>query len=71
MRVDETLNNPNFDPHPSVPDLLEWMSNRGGSKEIQTAAKVAKQLYARWLGDNKARVDVAKDQFDLFGEIAA
>ena len=71
MRVDETLNNPNFDPHPAVPDLLEWMSNRGGSKEIQAAAKVAKQLYAKWLGENKARVDVAKDQFDLFGEFAA
>lgn len=71
MRVDETLNNPNFDPHPAVPDLLDWMANRGGSKEIQSAAKVAKLLYAKWLGENKARVDAIKLQFDLFGELVA
>ncbi len=71
MRVDETLNNPNFDPHPAVPDLLDWMANRGGSKEIQSAAKVAKLLYAKWLGENKARVDAVKLQFDLFGELVA
>lgn len=71
MRVDETLNNPNFDPHPAVPDLIDWMSDRGGSKEIQAAAKVAKQLYAKWLGENKARIDAVKQQFDLFGEISA
>ena len=47
------------------------MANRGGSKEIQAAARVAKQLYAKWLGENKARVDAVKQQFDLFGEIAA
>lgn len=71
MRVDETLNNPNFDPHPAVPDLLDWMSNRGGTKEIQSAARVAKQLYAKWLGENKARIDTVKQQFDLFEENAA
>jgi len=70
MRVDETLNNPNFDPHPAVPDLLDWMSNRGGSPEIQAAARVAKQLYGKWLGENKARIDVVRQQFDLFGEAA-
>jgi len=70
MRVDETLNNPNFDPHPAVPDLLDWMSNRGGSSGIQAAARIAKQLYAKWLNENKARVRVAQEQFDLFGEAA-
>ena len=70
MRVDETLNNPNFDPHPAVPDLLDWMSNRGGSSEIQAAARIAKQLYAKWLSENKARVRVAQEQFDMFGEAA-
>jgi len=70
MRVDETLNNPNFDPHPAVPDLLDWMSNRGGSSAIQAAARIAKQLYAKWLSENKARVRVAQEQFDLFGEAA-
>lgn len=70
MRVDETLNNPNFDPHPAVPDLLDWMSNRGGSSEIQSAARVAKQLYAKWIGENKVRVRTAHEQFDMFAEAA-
>lgn len=71
LRVDETLNNPNFDPHPAVPDLLDWMSNRGGTAEIQASARVAKQLYAKWLGENKARIDAVRQQFDLFGEAKA
>jgi putative DNA methylase len=68
MRVDETLNNPNFDPHPAVSDLLDWMLNRGGSKEIQSAAKVAKQLYAKWLSENKTRAEAVMKQFDIFEE---
>jgi putative DNA methylase len=71
LRVDETLNNPNFDPHPAVPDLLDWMANRGGTADIQAAARVAKQLYTKWLGENKARVDAVRQQFDLFGEAMA
>jgi putative DNA methylase len=71
LRVDETLNNPNFDPHPAVPDLLDWMTNRGGTAEIQAAARVAKQLYSKWLGENKARIDAVRQQFDLFGEATA
>lgn len=71
LRVDETLNNPNFDPHPAVPDLLDWMSNRGGTAEIQAAARVAKQLYSKWLGENKARIEAVRQQFDLFGEATA
>ncbi|MBB3003740.1 hypothetical protein FHX57_006116 [Paraburkholderia tropica] len=70
MRVDETLNNPNFDPHPAVPDLLDWMASRGGSSEIQAAARIAKQLYAKWLGENRAKIRAAQEQFDLFGETA-
>ena len=70
IRVDETLNNPNFEPHPAVPDLLDWMANRGGSGEIQAAARIAKQLYAKWLIENKAKVQVAHEQFDMFEEVA-
>ena len=55
IRVDETLNNPNFEPHPAVPDLLDWMSRRGGSEAIRVAAGVAKQLYTKWLADNAER----------------
>jgi putative DNA methylase len=71
IRVDETLDNPNFEPHPALPDLLDWMSSRGGSREIQTAAGVARQLYAKWAGENKVRVEAARQQFDLFGEAGA
>jgi hypothetical protein len=65
IRVDETLNNPGFEPHPAVPDLLDWMSKRGGSEAIRAAAEVAKQLYAKWLGDNRERAAAALREFDL------
>jgi hypothetical protein len=70
IRVEDTLNNPNFESHPAIPDLLEWMSERGGSPEIKTAARIAKTLYARWLGDHKAKADAATAQFDLPLEFA-
>ena len=65
IRVDETLNNPNFDPHPAIPDLLDWISERGGSDEMRRAARTARQLYAKWLADHKAKADAAHAQFDL------
>jgi putative DNA methylase len=71
LRVDETLNNRNFDPHPAVLDLLGWMTKHGGSTEIQAAARMAKQLYSKWLGENKAVVEAINQQFDLFGEAIA
>ncbi|WP_434661537.1 DUF1156 domain-containing protein [Paraburkholderia sp. A3BS-1L] len=70
ISVGETLNNPNFEPHPAVPDLLSWMATRGATSEIQSSAKIAKQLYAKWLGENKSRAEAAQEQFDLFGEVA-
>lgn len=65
IRVDETLNNPNFDPHPAIGDLLEWIGTRGGSPEIRRAAQTAKQLYSKWISDHKAKADAAAAQFDL------
>lgn len=65
-----TLNNPNFEPHPAIPDLLEWMSERGGAPEIRTAARTAKTLYSRWLDEHKAKADAATAQFDLQLEFA-
>jgi len=65
IRVDETLNNPNFDPHPAIGDLLEWFGTRGGSPDIRRAARTAKQLYSRWLSDHKSRAEAASAQFDL------
>lgn len=71
MRVDETLNNPNFEPHPAVPDLLDWMHNRGGSPEIRSAARVAQQLYARWIDANGERVERARQQIDFIDQAVA
>jgi hypothetical protein len=68
IRVDETLNNPNFIPHPAVADLLEWLGNRGGLAEMRRASHLAKQLFARWLADHKGKEDDGKRQFDMFGE---
>ena len=65
IRVDETLNNPNFEPHPAVGDLIDWISVRGGSPEIRRAAQTAKQLYLKWISDHKAKADAAAAQFDL------
>lgn len=70
IRVDETLNNPNFDPHPAIPDLLEWMAARSTLDETQRAARTAKQLYTKWLSDHKAKADAATAQFDLPLEFA-
>ncbi len=68
IRVDETLNNPNFVPHPAVADLLEWLGARGGLAETRRAAHMAKQLFAKWLSEHKGKADAGKQQFDLFGE---
>lgn len=65
IRVEDTLNNANFEPHPAIPDLLDWMSERGGTPEIRTASRTAKTLYSRWLGEHKAMADAATAQFDL------
>lgn len=70
MRVDETLNNPNFDPHPAIGDLLEWIGTRGGSPDMRRAARTAKQLYSTWLANHKAKADAANAQFDLPLEIS-
>lgn len=70
IRVEETLNNPNFEPHPAIPDLLDWMGRRAFSPEARRAAHTAKTLYSRWLADHKAKVDAATAQFDLPLEFA-
>ncbi len=70
IRVEDTLNNPNFEPHPAIPDLLDWMGERGGNKETRSAARTAKTLYTRWLSEHKAKVDAMRTQFDLPLEFA-
>jgi putative DNA methylase len=68
IRVDETLNNQNFVPHPAVADLLDWLGGRGGLAEMRRASQIAKQLFAKWIAEHKAKADAGKQQFDLFLE---
>jgi putative DNA methylase len=68
IRVDETLNNPNFIPHPAVADLLDWLGTRGGLAEMRRASHLATKLFSRWLADHKSKEDDGKRQFDMFGE---
>ncbi|MBP6702580.1 MAG: DUF1156 domain-containing protein [Vicinamibacteria bacterium] len=70
IRVEDTLNNPNFESHPAIPDLLDWMDERGASQEIRAGARTAKTLYSRWLGEHKAKADAMHAQFDLPLEFA-
>lgn len=68
IRVQDTLNNPNFTPHPATGDLLDWITRHGGDDEIKNAAKLAKRLYATWEAKNKPKVDAQKTLFDMEDE---
>lgn len=70
IKVEDTLNNPNFEPHPAIPDLIEWIGKRWHSPDVRRAAGTAKTLYSRWLADHKAKADAATAQFDLPLEFA-
>jgi putative DNA methylase len=52
INVTETLNNPNFKPHPALGGLLDWFGRRGGDGKLRTAAIRARQLYAQWQQKN-------------------
>lgn len=69
ISVSETLNNPNFEPHPAIGDILAWFSSHGASPEIRRAAQTAKQLYSTWLGSHKAKEEASNAQFDLLLEV--
>jgi len=64
IRVQDTLNNPNFTPHPATGDVLDWLSRHGGDEDIKNAARLARQLYNSWQANNKPKVE---HQLGLFG----
>ena len=71
INVNETLNNPNFVPHPATGQLLDWFTRHGGDAPLRDAARLAKQLYGKWEASNKPKVDaVQRTLFDLVGEEA-
>lgn len=63
IRVMDTLDSPNFAPHPATVELVDWLTRHGGSKEIKFAAQRAQTIYRDWLGKNKAK---AQEQIKLF-----
>jgi len=65
IRVMDTLDSPNFAPHPATAELVEWLTSHGGSQEIKFAAQRAQTIYRDWLGKNKAKVQDQMKLFDL------
>lgn len=66
IRLQDTLDSPNFKPHPATPGILDWLTRHGGDSDIKTAARLAKQLYERWMAANEPKVTV---QLTLFDEL--
>jgi putative DNA methylase len=65
INVNETLNNPNFVPHPATQDILGWFTRHGGDAAMKAAARLAKQLYTKWVAANEPKVKAAQRTFDF------
>jgi len=65
IRVEDTLNSPNFAPHPATGDLVDWLARHGGSQEIKHGAQRARTIYRDWLSKNKRKVEEQMRLFDL------
>jgi putative DNA methylase len=65
IRLTDTLDSPNFAPHPATGDLVDWLCRHGGSQEIKFAAQRARTIYRDWLSRNKPRVEEQMKLFDL------
>ena len=65
IRVNDTLDSPNFAPHPATGDLVDWLCRHGGSQEIKHAAQRARTIYRDWLSKNKRKVEEQMKLFDL------
>jgi putative DNA methylase len=65
IRVTDTLDSPNFAPHPATAELIDWLARHGGSQEIRFAAQRARTIYRDWLtkDENKKK---ALEQLKLF-----
>lgn len=67
IRLTDTLDSPNFAPHPATGDLVDWLCRHGGSQEIKFAAQRARTIYRDWLSKNKRKVEEQMRLFDLEG----
>ena len=67
IRVTDTLDSPNFAPHPATTELVDWLCRHGGTEEIKHAAQRARTIYRGWLAkdENKAKAAEQLKLFDL------
>jgi hypothetical protein len=65
IRIVDTLDSPNFAPHPATAELVDWLISHGGSLQIKIAAQRAQTIYRDWLGRNKAKAQEQLSLFDL------
>jgi hypothetical protein len=65
IRIIDTLDSPNFAPHPATAELVDWLISHGGSPQIKIAAQRAQTIYKDWLGRNKAKAQEQLSLFDL------
>ena len=65
IRVTDTLDSPNFAPHPATLELVDWLTRHAGSQEIRFAAQRARTIYRDWLGKNKTKAQEQMQLFDL------
>ena len=70
IRVQDTLNSEKFIPHPATGDVIDWFTRHGGDAPMKDAAKLAKQLYTKWVASNQPKVKAAQRTFDFAAEEA-
>jgi putative DNA methylase len=67
INASETLNNPNFLPHPALGDLLSWFKSHGADSATRNAASTAASLYRSWGAKNEPKL-AQLSLFDFLGE---
>jgi putative DNA methylase len=67
ITASDTLNNPNFKPHPALGAILTWFKTHGADSPTRNAASTAAQLYRTWESKHEPK---AKELllFDDLGE---
>lgn len=65
IRVLDTLNSEKFIPHPATGDVIDWFTRHGADARMKDAAKLAKQLYTKWVASNQPKVKAAQQTFDF------
>jgi hypothetical protein len=68
IKLSDTLDNPNFKPHPATESVLDWLTRHGGNSTIKSAAQTALQLYRSWVAKNQKKVEAERTLFDLVDE---